>query len=208
MVANRVSHAKGLSEAFPNRLGCLFGLDDHNRNPNGLPFALDNGKFSVWAKGVDWQEKTYWRLIESVANKGLTPLWIVVPDVVTKPKETAEQYIKWAPLLRPFGWPLALAVQDGMSVEDATALGPDVIFIGGTKRWKWRTLDTWCRNFSRVHVGRVNVWKELWTADRAGAESSDGTGWFYKDQAKQLSEYLKRSHSGQTEYGREKGLIY
>lgn len=73
-------------------------------------------------------------------------------------------------------WRLAFALQDGMTPADI----PDdavVLFVGGTTKWKWRSLPTWASTGRRVHVGRVNEVERLLICERFGVESVDGTGW-------------------------------
>lgn len=202
MPSNLNSMTKRLSARFPGRLALLFGMGGW-ADPRGLPFALDNGRFPVWSKGLEWDEGGFWALIER-AKAPLSPLWLAVPDVVTDAGATVAEWKRWHPTLHRLGWPLALVVQDGMTptaVKDVRPR-PDVIFVGGSTAWKWRTVRQWCLNFPRVHVGRVNTYGLLWAAHRAGAESSDGTGWWHKVQKAQLIRYLERSQAGvgQTNY--------
>jgi hypothetical protein len=76
--------------------------------------------------------------------------------------------------------------------------GVEVVFIGGTTDWKWRSIDLWCSSFPRVHVGRVNGYDGLIRCACAGAESVDGTGWFRgdKQQLAGLLRFLREQSSG------------
>lgn len=126
------------------------------------------------------------------------PLWAVVPDVVGDATATFEEWGIWKDRL-PGHWKKALAVQDGMTPDSVRKHSdPDIIFVGGTTDWKRRTIWNWCRSFPRVHVGRINTERWLWETHRAGAESTDGTGWFRGDQLqlRGLLRYLKRSSDG------------
>lgn len=192
------------------------GLETALSIPPDMPWALDNGKFAVWSAGKEWDEKRYWDMLDKAYTKNRPPEWVVVPDAVGQADETLDLWHEWAPGLRDiYGFTLALAVQDGMTAgmvkRACLPLLPDVVFVGGTTRFKWRTLTDWCKNFERVHVGRVNTEKQLWMVERAGAESSDGTGWFRGDpvngeQVRQLRRYLVRSNAGLGETDR-KGLL-
>jgi hypothetical protein len=97
--------------------------------------------------------------------------------------------------MQAFGVKMALAVQDGMTAADVPAEA-DVVFIGGSTSWKWRSLPEWTAAFPRVHVGRVNSLRLLLMAENAGAESCDGTGWF-RDPTRlaELSSYLSHNHN-------------
>lgn len=192
------TNAFKINQYYPGRMGLLFGPGDW-KNPRGLPYALDNGRFAVWSKGRKWDEALFSQLLARAASSGSSPRWIVVPDVVADAVATFEQWAHWEPRLRNLGWQLALAVQDGMSPETVRRYSnPDVIFVGGSTPWKRNTLWAWCREFPRVHVGRVNTEKWLWNAHRCGAESCDGTGFFRGCQAqlRGLHRYLRRSSNG------------
>jgi hypothetical protein len=76
-----------------------------------------------------------------------------------------------------YGWPLAFAVQDGMTPSDVPG-NAEVVFVGGTTKWKWDTAEMWAKSFPRVHVGRVNEVRRLWQCADLGIEPVDGTGWF------------------------------
>ena len=190
MMPSNNSNAHKLNDTYPGLIGMLIGPGGW-RDPRGLPFALDNGKFPCWSTGRAWDEASFMSLIEKAESFG--PRWVVVPDSVGDALATFELWGQWADRLS--GYALALAVQDGMtpcSVRKYT--NPDVIFVGGTTEWKRRTLWSWCHEFPRVHVGRINTEKWLWNCARCGAESCDGTGWFRGDQRQVngLHRFLRR----------------
>lgn len=202
MPSNRWQVALEFDREFPNRMGLLFGPEAAAwKNPRGLPYALDNGRFSVWSKGNDWDEKEFLKLLKKPEKVGYSPLWVVVPDHVGNPGATLQEWRHWVPRITKYGYPLALAVQDGMTPDMVLGLDrlPDVIFVGGTTSWKWRSCKRWCEEFPRVHVGRANTAALLWRAHRCGAESSDGTGWWREEHKKQLRSYLIRSQAGSGE---------
>lgn len=194
---NSKLHVGYLAGKFPGRLGHLYAPDGFRGPYEFLPYALDNGKFSVWARGKEWDEAGFIALLERVAACEQKPRWVVVPDVVGDAIGTLREWDRWEPRLRPYGFPLACAVQDGM-VPETVPSGADVVFIGGTTTWKRQTLWRWCRSFPRVHVGRINTERWLWECHKAGAESCDGTGWYRGDdiQLRGLVRYLTRSHDG------------
>jgi len=163
------SLALELNERFQNRMGLLISPSTGWKNPQSLKFAVDNGKFSVWPKGLKWDKREFMRLLDKATTGGLWPEWIVVPDSVGNAAETFELWSKWASRFN--GIRIALAVQDGMT-PDAVKLihpQPDVIFVGGTTEWKWQTLRKWTTAFPRVHVGRANTPGLLWKVQIAGA---------------------------------------
>lgn len=115
-------------------------------------------------------------MLASVRAQGLAPRWVLVPDVVADRAATLEKWRQYAPVAARYGWPLAIAVQDGMTPADIPG-NADVIFIGGTTEWKWRSLPMWASTGMRVHVGRVNEVERLEICERWRVESVDGTGW-------------------------------
>lgn len=178
----------------PGRIGWLVSPGGWRQPPTWMPVALDNGAFGAWVNKREWCEGEFWDLLETAA-RWITPLWVVVPDVVADREATLQRWNEWAPKIRAFRkWPLAFAVQDGMTPNDVPK-DSQVVFVGGTTEWKWRNLRMWTDNFDRVHVARVNSERLLWQSHEAGAESCDGTGWMRggEDRLKELQHYLEES---------------
>jgi len=186
-----------LAGRFPGRIGHLYSPGGLSRLHDFLTFALDNGKFPVWAAGKEWDEAAFVSLLDRVSHIGGKPRWVLVPDVVADRDGTLREWDHWCARLQSYGWPLAFAAQDGMTPEDVPSEAA-VVFVGGSTDWKRRTLGGWCASFPRVHVGRINTDKWLWECAEAGAESCDGTGWMRGDerQLAGLITYLERSTSG------------
>jgi len=160
-------------------VGWLFTPEGAIREPvEWMPYACDNGRFAVWDKGLPWKEQDFLKMLEIYSVHPLKPLWVVVPDEVGDRDETLRQWDKWYPQLnRGFELPHAFAAQDGMTPEDVPTEA-EVVFIGGTFKWKWRNLEEWNQAFPRIHVGRVNTLRHLLYCQAIGVESVDGTGWF------------------------------
>lgn len=161
-------------------LGHLYSPGYHRGPYEHLPYALDNGAYSLHLAGLPFKPKKWHDMLEWAAKKKHRPMWVLIPDVVADARATLQSWVAYSPVVRNlFGSDMALAfaVQDGMEPSDVP---PDatVVFVGGTTEWKWRTMDSWCKNFPRVHVGRVNSTPRLLMCDASGAESVDGTGWF------------------------------
>lgn len=159
----------------PGKLAHLHSVDRIVEPKPGIPWALDNGVFGAWQSGKNWSEEPLYDFLDHYA--AWKPHWVVVPDWVGDRDETLRRWDQHAPALQSFGVPLAMAVQDGMTAADVPSECA-VVFIGGSTSWKWRTLREWTDAFPRVHVGRVNSIRLLKIAEKAGAESCDGTGWF------------------------------
>lgn len=197
MPANNTGFEMGWLAGKYGQLGWLMSPGGWRQPKRGLPYALDNGAFPAWTNGKPWNEDAFIQLLESARLAPYPPLWVIAPDVVTDRLGTITRWIEWRPALRDYGWPLAFAVQDGMTQADVPP-DADVIFVGGSTEWKRDTVLQWCRNNPRVHVGRVNDYDFLRECHKAGVESCDGTGWFRGDQAQLggLERYLEESKTG------------
>ncbi len=169
--------ARLLHARYPGSLQTLYA--PHKWWTPWRDYALDNGAFGAWKNGQPFKEAAFVKLCDRALASKIQPRWVVCPDVVGDWPATLQSWSRWAPRLRhDYGWPVALAVQDGATVEDVKAYtDPALIFVGGSTRFKWRTFRVWCASLTRVHVGRVN--RVEWAQDcaKAGVESIDGTGW-------------------------------
>jgi len=174
---------------FPDRLAHLHSCERLSEPKQGIPWALDNGVFGAFTSGRTWSEEPFYSFLD--AYSAWKPMWAVVPDWVGDRDKTLELWKKHSPALKAFGIPLAFAAQDGMTPDDVPS-DAEVVFVGGSTSWKWRSLSMWTKNFPRVHVGRVNSRRLLEIAEENGSESCDGTGWFRDPKRTQeLEDYLK-----------------
>jgi hypothetical protein len=186
---NSARQLRWLARRYPGRLGHLYSPGGSRGPWPEFQYALDNGCFNRWCPTsfmahVEWADLSHQH-----------PRWVVVPDVLGDWEATKRQWHRWAPVLaKKYEWPLALAVQDGRTIEEALDLQPDVVFVGGSVGWKWDTVADWCHAFDRVHVGRVNSPRRLWQLLDIGAESCDGTGWWRGDRRQKngLINFLRR----------------
>tara|TARA_Y100000310_G_scaffold248082_1_gene253895 strand:+ start:3705 stop:4277 length:573 start_codon:yes stop_codon:yes gene_type:complete len=161
-----------------------------------LDVVIDNGAYSAFKNGSEWDEARFLGGCEYFLKRHVSPLWVVVPDVVGDPVATLKLWECWSPYISEhFGWPLAFAVQDGMSVFDVPELA-DVVFVGGSTEWKWGNVYKFSSAFPRVHVGRVNSLANLWFCHDAGVESVDGTGWTRTERQKSQLEHYLRCNTG------------
>lgn len=163
----------------PGRVGVLVGPSYWSKLKmrKWMPYALDNDAFIAWSNKEEWSESAWREMLQGAKMTGLKPLWCLVPDVVADRNATIENWKRYYPEAAKYGWPLAFAVQDGMTPDDVPPEA-SVVFVGGTTAFKWSQLPTWTKHFKRVHVGRVNEVSALLTCQRLGVESADGSGWF------------------------------
>jgi len=166
------------------RLGHLYSPGAQRGPWPWFPYALDNGAFACWEPKDNSFDEARWRGVENewhrlifwAQSAAVQPRWAIVPDVPGDAIATLERWQRFAPDLK---FPLALAVQDGMTVEQVRALSPApaVIAVGGSTEWKWETVEKWARAFPRVHLLRCNSPARLYDLEEMGVESCDGTGW-------------------------------
>lgn len=177
---------------YQGRLAHLHSVERLCEPIRGIPWALDNGVFGAYTAEKEWSEEPFYRFLDAYSL--WKPMWVVVPDCITNRDETLRMWDHHAPALQAFGVPLAMAVQDGMTPSDVPKEA-EIVFIGGSTSWKWRNLPMWTESFARVHVGRVNSLRLLLMAEKSGAESCDGTGWFRApDRLAELTSYLEKNH--------------
>lgn len=195
---------RAMAKQYPDKLGWLMGPRHWKKPLEHVPYALDNDAFTAWKEGEKFDTDAWLRMIDKAFCHPIKPMWALVPDVVGNRDGTLEMWSRHWRTVFDAGFELAFAVQDGMTFVDVPA-DASVIFIGGTTLWKWRSASQWCRNFARVHIGRVNSLEKLWIAQRVGAESCDGSGYFRKtvngSGGRQLKSWLHHGDNPQREFG-------
>lgn len=141
----------------------------------GLRYALDNGAWSAFKNGTEFDEEAFRR---AVALIGARADFVVAPDIVMGGMASLELSRRWLGWLLDRTVVVLIAVQDGMRPPDVRQfLGPRIgIFVGGSTEWKEQTMAMWgalARQCGAVcHVGRVNtrrriaLWRDL-TSRRA-----------------------------------------
>lgn len=152
-------------------------------------YALDNGAFAAWEPEPNlwhedqWSEHAWRCLLVWASLNEAPPLWAIVPDVPGNGAATLDRWKTFAPIVLSFGFPLAIAVQDGIHPLHVERLSPapDVICVGGSTEWKWSAVETWAKSFKRVHLLRCNAPDKLPWLESIGVESCDGTGWNRRD---------------------------
>jgi hypothetical protein len=149
--------------------------------PYHLPFALDNGAFAAWQQGKPWDPSWLLETLGYLRATGFRPDFVVCPDIVTGGAGSLAFSLAWASRPELAGWPLYLAVQDGMAEADVVSLlAPFAgIFVGGSLDWKIRTGAAWVRLAHSqglpCHIGRVGTEDRAAWARRIGADSIDSS---------------------------------
>jgi hypothetical protein len=141
---------------------------------DGRPWAMDNGAFGVFDAEA---------FVEMLARFRGRPgcLFAAVPDVVGDAGATRARFDVWAPVVRGYGYPVALVAQDGLTPGTTPWAAIDALFLGGSTEWKLgpvaRCLVGTARGLGKwAHMGRVNSVRRLRYAERIGCQSVDGSG--------------------------------
>lgn len=186
---------------YPNSVGFLIAPTYYKRvQPKTfMPFAIDNGAFVAWRDKKQWDIKEWRNMVRSIRMTNLKPLWTAVPDVVANREATIASWKIYRDEIKSLGWLAAFCVQDGMTPADVPD-DADVVFVGGSDRWKFPNLKMWTENFPRVHCARVNAPEMIESCERLGCESIDGTGWFRepsrKDKLPAIQAFIEGHRNG------------
>lgn len=155
-------------------LGFMNTPEMNNAMPAGIPWGADNARFASPEKYADARYLNWLQ-----AQDKTTCLFATAPDVLGDHAATVQMSIPLLPTLRAIGYPPAFVAQDGFSIDDTPWALFDVLFIGGTTKFKLGAGLVACtearRRGKRVHMGRVNSFKRLAIAADAGCSSADGT---------------------------------
>lgn len=141
--------------------------------PTG-PWAGDNGAFS----GFD--ERKFVTLLDKFKSCASRCLFVAVPDVVADWAATVQLYGAWNGRIAAYGYPRALVIQDGATVETIPWDDLEAIFVGGTTDWKLggeaaTIVGEAKRRGKHAHMGRVNSYRRLAYAREIGCDTADGT---------------------------------
>lgn len=160
--------------------------------PRRSPWFLDNGAFSDWRSGRDFDDEEFWfELILALASSN-PPAFVVCPDRVATGLASLAFSLRWLDecesRLRVLGEHVELAVprwyfvtQDGMTADDVRAVAPRFagLFVGGSLPWKLQTGAAWVQLAHELempcHIGRVGTVKRVRWAQRIGADSIDSS---------------------------------
>jgi hypothetical protein len=166
-----------LAGKYPGKIGWMLAPGGFKEPREWLPYVIDNGKYSSWENKSEWNEDGFFDLLDRCKLSRFKPDWVAVPDEVANRDQTLWLWNQYEQRIKMYGWRLAFVVQDGMTPNDVPD-SADVVFVGGSTKWKWRNVALFCATFPRVHVGRVNWVDKLEFCERVGVESCDGTGFF------------------------------
>lgn len=166
-----------LVRSYPGKLGWIMSPSYYKDPHPEIEFVLDNGAYGAYLRGEAFDSNAFLNMLNLAAASKLIPRFAVVPDCVADAARTIEMFKTWHGIVKSFGFYCAFAAQDGIEPEQVPKEA-DVVFIGGTTKWKWSKAELFCKSFKRVHIGRVNNIAQLEAAEEMGCESIDGSGWF------------------------------
>ncbi len=148
-----------------------------NRLPEGAAWCADNGCY-----GKGWPGEDAWLawLDGFTQEQRARCDFAVAPDVVGDAEATLARSLPWLGVIAALGYPVAYVAQDGATIDTLPWDQFDVLFLGGSTRWKLgpdaRLLtDAARQRGKRVHMGRVNSERRYRYAAAIGCDSADGT---------------------------------
>lgn len=141
-------------------------------------WAADNGCYTLGDR-FDLDDYLEW-LSSFTLEARESCLFATAPDVVGDWEATLERSTPVLPQLRAAGFPAALVLQDGATVETIPWDLVDAVFVGGSTEWKLSEaagviLEAAAERGVWTHMGRVNSIKRSKLAAELGAYSVDGT---------------------------------
>jgi hypothetical protein len=165
------------------------------KSRQGLVWGVDNSAF------VNFDEKKFINMLKKINGEDCK--FVACPDKVGDGEETLRMFYEWRPIIKKYNLPIAIVLQDGITVENVPFDLVDSIFIGGTTKYKLgkdvrdiciiaNQLNLW------VHMGRVNSNKRLQYAIDIGCDSVDGSGYsmFPDKKIPYALKFLERARKG------------
>ena len=169
---------RSLSQKRHPTIGFMVTPDSDRAVLADVTWAADNG---CYAAGDRFDLDRYLAWLARPRGATARCLFATAPDVLGDARATWERSAPVLPLLRGLGYPPALVAQDGFDPDAVDWSLFDVLFIGGSTRWKrsdrggFAAMSSAKARGARVHVGRVNGGPFLRHVVAAGADSADGT---------------------------------
>lgn len=175
-----------IDHMLQNRIGMCIPANQWRYPKRRMPWFLDNGAYSAFTQGTEFDSRKFLAALEKIESCWQGPDFIVCPDIVAAGMKSLHFSLSWLDKL-PAGYPVYLAVQDGMNphdLKDCIELF-EGIFVGGTLEWKFTTMKMWVE-FAHYHgipchVGRVGRFRWLVQARESEVDSVDSSTFSQKD---------------------------
>jgi hypothetical protein len=172
-------------ELRSGQLGLIITPDSHRPELYDIPelgcyWVADNGCFS---RGESFSMFDYIEWLDSFTQGERDEcLFATAPDVVGNWEATWERSEPVLEDIRALGYPVAIVVQDGATVDELADKWDrfDAVFTGGSTEWKLGpeaaaiAAEAEARG-KWVHMGRVNSLKRMRLAAESNHHSADGT---------------------------------
>lgn len=170
--------------AYANRdaYAALFGFlasPTHAITPDeaikaGVVWAMDNGAF------VNETPLAFLAMLQRYQRYAVKPLWVVALDVPGNAAATMQLFPAWLQIIKAYGYPVALAAQDGLTPDQVAWDDIACLFVGGTDKWRFgrecmALVDEAKRRGKMTHLGRVNTQSRIKAAWRSGFDTVDGS---------------------------------
>lgn len=138
-------------------------------------WCADNGAFSD-----KWDADKWWSFLQRNAVDAESCLFAALPDVVGDWEATLARSEPWIDRVKALGYPVAIVLQDGCTLDTVPWDRIDAVFIGGTTEFKLGVIAREVTAEAKrrglwVHMGRVNSERRLRYASHIGCDSADGT---------------------------------
>jgi hypothetical protein len=159
-------------------IGLMLGPGQGNRAPLAvMAWAADNGCF---AAGDRFDGDAWLAWLATLLPWRARCLFAVAPDVVGDATATLARSASYLPMIRQLGYPVAFVAQDGCRSDLVPWDALDVLFVGGTTRWKlcepsYALCAEAKQRGKRTHMGRVNSLRRLRACAASLIDSADGT---------------------------------
>lgn len=139
----------------------------------GVMWAMDNGAF------VKRDSKSFESMLDRYQHHP-KPAWVVTYDVPGNAEDTLALFPKWSKIIRDYGYPVALAAQNGLTPQQVAWDEIDCLFVGGRGTWRsspacMALVDEAKQRGKWTHLGRVNTWGRISSAWMVGYDSVDGS---------------------------------
>lgn len=173
-------------EVYDQHLGCLMVPPKHGTITKiQMTWGMDNGRFVC----LDFINRTWhpekWNksaFIGMLYNKRHIPgcQFVCAPDVLLNAQETTNEFWDWRDFIANLGYPVAYALQDGLTLDLVPWGACDALFVGGSNNLKFSSV---CRNAVRlakqfgmyVHWGRASTPNFINYAKVIGCDSIDSS---------------------------------
>lgn len=143
---------------------------------DGVVWAADTGIFGTNPFSLD----RYMEKLGSWSTAIDRCVFATAPDVVGDWEGTLKSSLPVIPTIRAMGYPVAIVLQDGATVQTVPWNEIDAVFTGGSTDWKlseeaYQLVKEAKSRGLWTHMGRVNSYRRLKAAALSGYDSVDGT---------------------------------